>query len=322
MILVTGGLGYIGSNLTYELLKKDFHVTVLDNLSNVSVNHNHFFQKNFKSKFRFFNIDLVNYSALKDFFEHNKFKYIFHLASLKSVSESILNPELYRINNEEGSRNLIDLCYSDDLKGFIFSSSATVYGQPMINPIDEAHSLNPLNPYAKNKLAIEKMLIEKFDNKIFVAILRYFNPVGTTPKTVFFDSPKHEPTNLMPYLIEVAKKKKPFLNVYGSDYNTHDGSGVRDYIHVFDLVKAHIATLNKKLSGINIFNIGTGKGYSVFDVIKTFEQVNNIHIPFKIVNKRIGDVEVAFANPSKAQRILGWKSKYGLEEMCLHSWNR
>lgn len=324
MILVTGAAGFIGSNFINLYLDNSYNDLILiDNFSNSSVKSIYDLEKKHKIKLNFNKIDLLDTSSLENLFNKYSIDTIIHFAGLKSVSQSVLLSAKYYYNNVIGSKLLFKLAKKFKVKNLIFSSSATVYGAPVCLPLDENHPIRATNPYGQNKIDIEEMLIKDkyFQTECSVKILRYFNPVGAHSSGMFGDYPVGIPNNLMPYILKVAKNNLPLVNVFGNDYSTHDGTGVRDYIHIMDLADGHISALNYSRKGVSIFNLGTGKGYSVLDLIHTFQNVNKIKIPYKFVDRRSGDVDEVFANPSKAIEILEFKSKLNLEQMCFDAWN-
>ena len=325
-ILVTGGLGYIGSHTVVELLNKDYDVVVIDNLSNSKIEVVDYIKEITKKEFTFYKEDLCNYNKIDKIFNKENFDCIIHFAGYKSVGESVNNPIMYYENNLLSTLNLLKVMTKYNCHKFIFSSSATVYGTPERLPITEDCNVGgTTNPYGTTKLMIEKILsdfiIANPDNSIIV--LRYFNPIGSHESGLIGENPNGIPNNLMPYIVRVANKELEILSIFGNDYDTHDGTGVRDYIHVVDLAKGHIAALGKvnKDNGIFYYNLGTGKGYSVLDIVNTFKNVNKVDVPYKIVDRREGDVAACYADPSLAYKELGWKAEYGIEKMCEDSYN-
>ena len=325
-ILVTGGLGYIGSHTVVELLNKDYDVVVIDNLSNSKIEVVDYIKNITKKDFTFYKEDLCNYSKIDKIFKKENFDCIIHFAGYKAVGESVKKPIMYYENNLLSTLNLLKAMTKYNCHKFIFSSSATVYGNPEKLPITEDCSVGgTTNPYGTTKLMIEKILsdyiIANPDNSIIV--LRYFNPIGSHKSGLLGEDPNGIPNNLMPYIVRVANKELEILSIFGNDYDTLDGTGVRDYIHVVDLAKGHIAALDKtnKDNGIFYYNLGTGKGYSVLDIVNTFKKVNKVDVPYKIVERREGDIASCYADPSLAYKELGWKAEYGIEEMCEDSYN-
>ena len=320
-ILITGGLGFIGSHLIAEILKIGRDVICIDNCSNSYLSNIQRIKKISSYPFQFKKIGIENVE-LNEIFLKNEIDTIIHLAGLKAVGESVAYPARYYYNNVIGSKHLFNIAKKFKVKNLIFSSSATVYGPPLYLPFDENHPIRATNPYGQNKIDIEKLLIEDsyFQNDCSVKILRYFNPIGAHPTSMLGENPRGIPNNLMPYVLKVAKKEFQEVLVFGNDYNTHDGTGVRDYIHIMDLIEGHIKSLNYLQKGISIFNLGTGHGYSVLDLIHTFQKTNKIKIPYRIAPRREGDVDSVFNNPLKAQVNLNFYAKKTLDEMCMDSW--
>ncbi len=324
-ILVTGGTGFIGSHTCVELLNNNYNVIIIDNLSNSSIEVLEKIEKITSKKPKFYKIDLCDKEKVKEIFNENKIDAVIHFAGYKAVGESVSNPLKYYRNNLDSTLTLLEVMKEVNCHNLIFSSSATVYGTPKELPIKEDFPLSTTNPYGTTKLMIERILkdISISDKEISIIILRYFNPIGSHKSGLLGENPSGIPNNLMPYIVRVATKELPFLNVFGNDYDTHDGTGVRDYIHVVDLAKGHIKALEKSINfkGIEYYNLGTGTGYSVLELVKTFEKVNNVKIPYKIVNRRPGDIAACFADPTKAYKELGFKAEYGIEDMCKDSYN-
>ena len=324
-ILVTGGTGFIGSHTCVELLNNNYNVIIIDNLSNSSIEVLEKIEKITSKKPKFYKIDLCDKEKVKEIFNENKIDAVIHFAGYKAVGESVSNPLKYYRNNLDSTLTLLEVMKEVNCHNLIFSSSATVYGTPKELPIKEDFPLSTTNPYGTTKLMIERILkdISISDKEMSIIILRYFNPIGSHKSGLLGENPSGIPNNLMPYIVRVATKELPFLNVFGNDYDTHDGTGVRDYIHVVDLAKGHIKALEKSINfkGIEYYNLGTGTGYSVLDLVKTFEKVNNVKIPYKIVNRRPGDIAACFADPTKAYKELGFKAEYGIEDMCKDSYN-
>lgn len=324
MILVTGGCGYIGSHTVVELLDDNRDVIIVDNFSNSSPNVLDSIKEITDKDFRFYKIDITNENDLEVVFKENKINSVIHFAALKAVGESVEKPLEYYYNNLNSTLVLLKLMKKYNVKNFVFSSSATVYGSPKTLPINEDFPLSTTNPYGASKLIIENILkdICKADSSFNVAILRYFNPVGAHKSGLIGENPNGIPNNLMPYITKVSIGELPFLNVYGNDYDTHDGTGVRDYIHVLDLANGHLKALDKihTSPGLVIYNLGTGNGYSVLDLVNTYSKVNNVDIPYKIVERRAGDIAKCFADPTKANKELNWSCKYNLEDMCKDSY--
>lgn len=320
-ILITGGAGFLGSHMAALCLEKQVDVVVIDNLSNSDLSNLHILEKHFNVSIPFFNINICDKDKLNQFFKEHDFSAVIHFAGLKSVSESVANPDLYYENNVIGSQNLIHCIEEKSIKKIIFSSSATVYGDPQYLPIDEKHLVKPTNPYGETKAQVELLFMNnEFLRTASVKILRYFNPIGSY-KGIIGENPNGVPNNLMPYILGVARGKYEYLKVYGEDYETKDGTGVRDYIHVMDLIEAHWVALNDDAHGCEIYNVGCGKGYSVKDILKSFEKINKVNIPYQIHSRRDGDIATCFANVEKIYNKLGWKSSKDLEDMISDGWS-
>jgi UDP-glucose 4-epimerase len=323
-ILVTGGAGFIGSHTVLELLKENYQVVVLDNLSNSKLESLKRVEKITGRQVDFHQIDLLDPDALHKLFSDYNFDAVIHFAGLKAVGESVEKPLLYYQNNVTGTLNLCEAMVGAGVKNIVFSSSATVYGDPQQSPIPEDSPLKAVNPYGSTKLTIEYILKDLYqaDQDWNIALLRYFNPVGAHESGMIGEDPNGTPNNLMPFVTQVAVGKLNKLNVFGNDYPTHDGTGVRDYIHVVDLAIGHLKALEKLASGpgVEIYNLGTGKGSSVLDVVQAFEKANGIAIPYKFAPRRAGDAAICFADSSKAERELHWKAEHNLEDMCRDSW--
>ncbi|MEH6908782.1 UDP-glucose 4-epimerase GalE [Neobacillus drentensis] len=323
-ILVTGGNGYIGSHTCIELLYAGFEIIVLDNFSNSKPESVQRVKEITGKDFKLYEIDLLDRERIEDVFATNQIEAVIHFAGLKAVGESVTIPLRYYHNNITGTLILCDVMKKYGVKNLVFSSSATVYGMPEIMPISEEFSLRATNPYGRTKLMIEEILRDLYeaDNNWSIALLRYFNPVGAHKSGKIGEDPNGIPNNLMPYITQVAVGKLKELQVFGNDYLTVDGTGVRDYIHVMDLALGHIKALGKVLlsSGVEAYNLGTGTGYSVLEIVNAFEKVSGINIPYQIVDRRPGDVGVCYANPLKAKTELGWVAERGIEEMCQDSW--
>lgn len=324
-ILVTGGAGYIGSHTVLELLNLGYDVTVLDNLSNSKKESLLRVEKITGKSIKFYQADLCDYNAVKDVFSKEDIKSVIHFAGLKAVGESVEFPIKYYENNIYGTLNLIKVMKEYNVKNIVFSSSATVYGNPHTVPIKEDFPLGATNPYGRTKLFIEQMLTDVYnsDKSFNIILLRYFNPIGAHQSGLIGEDPGGIPNNLMPFITQVAVGRREKLNVFGSDYNTHDGTGVRDYIHVIDLAIGHLKALEKieQNPGLKVYNLGTGNGYSVLDVVKAFEKASGINIPCNITERRPGDIAVCYADPALAKKELGWEAKLGIFEMCRDSWN-
>lgn len=323
-ILVTGGAGYIGSHTCMELLHSGYDVVVVDNLSNSNVESLKRVQKLTGKTLEFHLIDLLDRYALNNVFQKSKIDTVIHFAGLKAVGESVSEPLKYYHNNVAGTLVLCSVMNNNNVKNIVFSSSATVYGDPKEVPIKEEFPVNPTNPYGRSKLMIEDILKDLFeaDKNWNVVFLRYFNPVGAHPSGQIGEDPNGIPNNLFPYICQVAIGKLSELSVLGSNYPTPDGTGVRDYIHVVDLAKAHISVLSKFKSnfGIETYNIGTGRGYSVFEIISAFEKASGRKVPHKVIDRRPGDIATCFADPTKANKELGWAAQYGINQMCIDAW--
>jgi UDP-glucose 4-epimerase len=323
-VLVTGGAGYIGSHTVVELLGEDKDIVVVDNFSNSDPIVLDRIREISGKDFKFYEVDVMDEFKLEAVFKENNIDSVIHFAALKAVGESVEKPLEYYNNNLVNTLTLLNLIKKYDVKKFVFSSSATVYGDPHTCPITEDFPLSTTNPYGATKLIIEDMLrdICKADPSFDVAILRYFNPVGAHESGLIGEEPSGIPNNLMPYITKVAVGKLHELSVFGNDYNTHDGTGVRDYIHVVDLAKGHIKALEKldENCGLVTYNLGTGNGYSVLDLVKAFSNASSREIPYKIVDRRPGDIAMCYADPTKANAELGWKAQFGIEEMCEDSW--
>lgn len=320
MILVTGGAGYIGSHTCVELLNVGYDICVVDNLSNSSEESLNRVKKITGKDFKFYKIDLLDYNAVERVFTENKIDFVIHFAGLKAVGESVSIPLKYYHNNITGTVNLCDIMSKHNVKKLVFSSSATVYGEPKTVPITEDFPLSATNPYGRTKLMIEEILQDLYisDNEWDIAVLRYFNPVGAHESGLIGEDPNGIPNNLMPYISQVAVGKLECLSVFGNDYNTKDGTGVRDYIHVVDLAIGHLKALDKIKNkvGVVIYNLGTGEGYSVLEMVDAFSKALGKPINYKIVGRRPGDIGECYANPTKAERELGFKATRTLEDMC------
>lgn len=323
-ILVTGGAGYIGSHTCVELLNNGYDIVVVDNLSNSSIESLNRVKEITGKQFKFYEEDLLNRDAVEKIFEENDIKAVIHFAGLKAVGESVAKPLMYYHNNITSTVILCDVMQQHGVKKMIFSSSATVYGAPEMSPIIEEFPLSATNPYGQTKLMIEQMMrdLVQADSDWSITLLRYFNPFGAHESGRIGEDPNGIPNNLMPYVTQVAVGKLEKLSVFGNDYPTEDGTCIRDYIHVVDLANGHVKALEKVLhtTGVEAYNLGTGTGYSVLEMVHAFEKVCGSKIPYEITARRPGDVAVCFADASKAKRELGWEAKRGLEEMCIDSW--
>lgn len=324
-VLVTGGLGFIGSHTVCELLDADYEVVVVDDLSNSSLDVIDKIRTITGKDFVFYELDVCKEAELNKIFEKEKVDSVIHFAGYKAVGESVEKPIMYYENNLFSTISLYKAMKNNGVRNLVFSSSATVYGSPKSLPIREDFPLSTTNPYGTTKLMIERILADVCvaDPDFSVVILRYFNPIGAHSSGLLGENPKGIPNNLMPYIVRVADKQLKELSVFGNDYDTHDGTGVRDYIHVVDLAQGHLKALEKasKSSGANYYNLGTGTGYSVLDLVETFKKVNNVDVPYKIVDRRPGDIAACYADPTKAYEELGWKASLGIEEMCKDSYN-
>jgi UDP-glucose 4-epimerase len=323
-VLVTGGTGYIGSHTCVELIKNGYEVIVVDNLFNSSRESLNRIKKITGKTIKFHKTDLLDRTDLESIFLENKIDAVLHFAGLKAVGESSVIPLRYYHNNLTGSIILCETMQKFGVKKIVFSSSATVYGLPQTLPISENFRLSAVNPYGRTKLMIEEMLQDLYqsDKEWAIAILRYFNPFGAHPSGLIGEDPNGIPNNLMPYVSQVAAGKLKELKVFGNDYPTPDGTGIRDYIHVVDLAEGHIKALKKVNSeaGIEAYNLGTGTGYSVLEMVAAFEKVSNVSIPYRFTDRRPGDIASCYADPSKAMNELGWTATRGLVEMCADSW--
>lgn len=323
-VLVTGGAGFIGSHAAVELLDNGYEIVVVDNLSNSQLESVHQIQELTGKEVAFYEVDLLDKGRLDNIFSKHKIDAVMHFAGLKAVGESVELPLKYYQNNITGTLNLCELMSKHNVKNLVFSSSATVYGNSEKVPMDEKFPLSATNPYGRTKLMIEEILrdLHIADSSWRIAILRYFNPIGANESGRIGESPNGIPNNLMPYITQVAIGHREQLQVFGDDYSTHDGTGVRDYIHVADLAKGHLKALQylDENKGIEAFNLGTGIGYSVLDLINAFSEATSKKIPYQIVSRRPGDIGVCYANPEKAKKLLGWRAEKGLEEMCRDSW--
>ena len=324
-ILVTGGCGYIGSHTCVELLEAGYDVVVIDNLSNSKEETINKIKKITGKSVTFYKEDLCNKDAVRKIFDKEKIEAVIHFAGFKAVGESVQKPLMYYRNNLDSTITLLEVMKEHNCKRFVFSSSATVYGKPKKLPILEDFPLHTTNPYGTTKLMIEMILNDLYisDNEWSIALLRYFNPIGAHKSGLIGEDPNGIPNNLMPYIVKVANKELKELKVFGNDYDTIDGTGVRDYIHVVDLAKGHIKAIEKvsNSKGIDTYNLGTGKGYSVLQILNTFMKVNNVDVPYKIVERRPGDIDSCYASVEKAKKELGWVAKLSIEEMCKDSYN-
>ena len=323
-ILVTGGAGYIGSHTCVELLNSGYEVVVADNLSNSSEESLKRVEKITGKKVKFYKVDLLNQSRLIEIFQKESIDSVIHFAGLKAVGESVAKPLEYYHNNITGTLILCDVMRRFGVKKIVFSSSATVYGDPATVPIKEDFPLSATNPYGRTKLMLEEILrdIYNADHSLSIIMLRYFNPIGAHESGLIGEDPNGIPNNLVPYITQVAAGKLKELGVFGDDYDTPDGSGVRDYIHVVDLAIGHVKAIDKlnNSSGIYIYNLGTGVGYSVLDMVKAFSKVCGMNIPYVIKRRRPGDIAACYADASLAEKELGWIAQRGIKEMCEDAW--
>ena len=326
-ILLPGGAGFIGSHTAVELLKAGKEIIIIDDFSNSTPKALEAIKKITGKDFKFYEMDYADREKLEKVFEENKIEAVLNFAGFKAVGESVQKPIEYYTNNISGALVLLDVMRKHGCKKFVFSSSATVYGDPEVIPITEDCKVGgTTNPYGTTKLFIEQILkdIYKSDNTWDICILRYFNPVGAHESGLIGEEPKGIPNNLMPYVVRVAAGILPELSVFGNDYDTPDGTGVRDYIHVVDLAKGHVKALeklDKEKEGLFIYNLGTGTGYSVLDMVKAFEETTGKEVKYKITPRRPGDIATCYADPTKAKEELGWAAEKTLKDMCQDSWN-
>lgn len=320
-ILITGGAGFIGSHTAVEFLNAGYDIVIADNYVNSSPKVLDRIREITGKEFRAYEVDLCDKEALRRVFVENPdIDSAIHFAGLKAVGESVAQPGRYYRNNLLSTLNLVELMAQYNAKRIVFSSSATVYGSPKTVPIREDFPLSTTNPYGETKLMIERILKDVWfaDKDWSVSILRYFNPIGAHKSGLIGENPRGIPNNLLPYVAKVAAGQLPFLQVFGDDYDTPDGTGVRDYIHVVDLAKAHLKALQRadKVTGVEYYNIGTGVGYSVLDIVHAYEKASGLAVPYKIVARRPGDIATCYADPTKAAEILGWHAEFGIEDMC------
>lgn len=323
-ILLTGGLGFIGSHVAASLLEHGQEVVLLDNLCNSRISVHQQLERLSGKKISFYEGDVRDRAILDAIFSKHAISAVMHFAGLKSVAQSVKDPLLYFDNNVSGAITLLEVMKRHNIYQFIFSSSATVYGIPQYLPYDEAHPTEPINPYGQTKLQVENILsdLAKSDHRWAIACLRYFNPMGAHPSHLIGELPSDQPNNLMPYITQVAAKQRPFLTIFGNDYETKDGTGERDYIHVTDLAEGHIAALRhiQKNSGMEIVNLGTGSPYSVLELVRAFESTTGQQIPVQMGGRRAGDLQVYFASADKARALLKWEAKRSLAQMCESAW--
>ncbi|WP_394200926.1 UDP-glucose 4-epimerase GalE [Shewanella waksmanii] len=324
-VLVTGGAGYIGSHTLVQLLEDNQQVVVIDNLSNASVESLVRVENITGKQITFYQGDVLNKALLQKIFTDHDINAVIHFAGLKAVGESVQQPLRYYENNVTGTLSLCEVMAQFDVKNLVFSSSATVYGDPASLPITEDFPTSATNPYGQSKLMVEHILNDLYraDNSWNIAVLRYFNPVGAHPSGLIGEDPNDIPNNLMPFIAQVAVGKRPSLNVWGNDYDTHDGTGVRDYIHVVDLANGHLKALQKIATkpGLVTYNLGTGNGYSVLDMVQAFEKACGKTLPYTFEPRRAGDIAACYANPSKANAELGWYASHSIDDMTKSTWH-
>ena len=324
-VLVTGGLGFIGSHTVVQLLENGMEIVIVDNLYNSKIDVLDRIEEITHIKPKFYNEDVTNLDGMDKIFKEEKFDAIIHFAGYKAVGESCVKPLMYYRNNLDSTLTLLELMEKYHVNNMVFSSSATIYGIPDSVPLTESSPRKEAtSPYGETKVMIERILedVSKVHKEFNIAILRYFNPIGAHKSHLLGEDPNGLPNNLLPYINKVAVGLLPFVNVYGDDYDTVDGTGVRDYIHVVDLAKGHIKAIERanKINGVEVYNLGTGKGYSVLDIVKNFEKATGIKIKYEITPRRAGDIATCYADPSKAEKVLGWKAEKSLEDMCKDSW--
>lgn len=324
-ILVTGGAGYIGSHTVVDLLENDYEVVIVDDFSNSHPTVLKRIKEITGKDFSFYELNLLDKVALTKVFNENEIEAVIHFAGYKAVGESVAEPLMYYQNNITGTLILLEVMQEFGVKNIVFSSSATVYGMDNEAPFAENLPTSATNPYGQTKVFIEHIIsdLAASDEEWSAVLLRYFNPIGAHESGWIGEDPNDIPNNLMPYITQVAVGKLEKLSIFGDDYDTHDGTGVRDYIHVLDLSLGHLSALEYALNnkGVEAVNLGTGEGYSVLDVVHAFEHANNVDIPYEIVERRPGDIAIGYADPTKAKELLKWESKYSLEDMCRTSWN-
>ena len=325
MILVTGGTGYIGSHTVVELINNGYEVVIVDNFSNSKPLVLDRLKEITGKEIPFYELDLCDKEKLRKVFEEQKIDAVIHFAGYKAVGESVAKPLMYYRNNIDSTLSLLEVMSEYGVKKIVFSSSATVYGKPEKLPIREDAKLSTTNPYGTTKLYIEGILKDLYisDNEWSIAVLRYFNPVGAHKSGLIGEDPNGIPNNLMPYIVKVATGELPYLRVFGNDYETKDGTGVRDYIHIMDLARGHIKAIDYviKNKGIDYYNLGTGCGYSVLEILEEFEKINKVNIPYHVVDRRDGDIAKCYADTKYAYDKLGFKAEYGLEEMVSSAYN-
>lgn len=324
-ILVTGGAGYIGSHTVVQLIEAGYDPIIVDNFSNSKPSVIQRIEEIVQRPVTYYACDILDHRAMSDVFEKHQIEAVIHFAAYKAVGESVQKPLKYYHNNVSGTLSLLAVMQEYQVKRIVFSSSATVYGMDHPSPLNEMMTIGKAtNPYGYTKIVMEQILTDlaKSDEQWHVTLLRYFNPIGAHPTGLMGEDPSGIPNNLMPYVTQVAIGKRDKLSVYGDDYPTHDGTGVRDYIHVMDLAQGHVSALKamSNQNGVHIYNLGTGEGYSVLDLVKTFQAVNHIDIPYIIEGRRAGDIATCYADPAKALKELGWATKRDLSDMCRDSW--
>ena len=324
-ILLTGGTGFIGSHTAVKVIESGYDVVIADDLSNSDASVKGRIERITGKGVSFYQVDVADSAAMEEIFAAHEIDAVIHFAGYKAVGESVVRPLAYYRNNLDTALTLLETMQRHGCKSFIFSSSATVYSPANDVPFtEESEDLGCTNPYGWTKFMIEQILKDvcKADPEMSVVLLRYFNPIGAHASGLIGENPSGVPNNLMPYITQVAQGIRPHLNVFGDDYPTHDGTGVRDYIHVVDLAAGHVAALEYCTAhkGCEVFNLGTGQGYSVLDLVKTFERVNGVEIPYEITDRRAGDIAVSYADVSKAREVLGWKAEKGIEDMCRDAW--
>lgn len=321
-ILVTGGAGYIGSHTCVQLLNNDHSVIVADNLCNSKIEIIDKIKLITNKDFIFYQIDVTNKQAVYSIFSSHKIDGVIHFAGLKAVGESVKNPLEYYYNNIVSTIVLSKACIKYNVNKFVFSSSATVYGDNKVPFLETMDLLPTTNPYGETKVMSEKILADvvKANPNLSVSLLRYFNPIGAHESGLIGEAPNGIPNNLMPYITQVAKGKLNKLRIFGKDYPTVDGTGIRDYIHVVDLAEGHVAAIEKLTEGVHIYNLGTGQGTSVLQLVQAFEEANGVKVPYEIVDRRPGDIAICYADANKAERELGWSARKGISEMCRDTW--
>ena len=324
-ILVTGGAGYIGSHTCAELLNAGKEIVVLDNFVNSKPEALKRIRQITGKDFKFYEDDMLDIAAVDQIFAENDIEQVIHFAGYKCVPESVQKPLMYYSNNLRGTFNILETMKKYGCTKFVFSSSATVYGIPATVPVKEDFPLSAINPYGSTKLIIENLCREMYaaDNTWTMILLRYFNPVGAHESGLIGEDPRGIPNNLMPYISQTAIGRRECLNIFGNDYDTPDGTGVRDYIHVVDLARGHVAAITYMDGhpGESVFNLGTGKGYSVLDMVHAFESANHVKVPYRFTARRPGDLPICYACPDKSAQVLSWRAQYNLEDMCRDSWN-